>query len=98
MSFNVATAPEQPERRCERCRHRPRLGEIEGQEPSEGARVICFHCFQASRTDPGAEPPADAPRPQPSPSPPGGRVLSAVDVAHRRRMLAHLHATPGRHR
>ena len=96
MSSTVATEPGQADRRCERCRNRRPVESIQDQDAPGGARVICFRCFQASRDDRDAEPPADTPRPQPSPAFPGGRALGAVDIAHRRRMLAHLRATPGR--
>jgi hypothetical protein len=97
MPARFATDSDPIDRRCERCRNGSFQVERPDCDESDRARVICFRCFVQSHDDRDGELAASQARTQLPPSP-AGRALSAVDIEHRRRMLAHLRTTPGRGR
>ena len=101
MSFTAARAFRRDRRFCECCRERKARFQHHGHVKADRDHTLCFACFRAERERRRARLLADAPSAVEtsdrvtSLARPGARALTEADLAHRRRMLAHLRATAG---
>jgi hypothetical protein len=74
---------------CQRCRDRKALFQYRGQVKADRNHTLCFECYRSARERQRAE------RLSCSNPPTGGRLfgsrlLTDDEIAHRRRMIAHL--------
>jgi hypothetical protein len=95
MSANAAHDSAGHRHLCQACRDRKARFRFRGRVRADRDHTLCFQCFRAERDRRRARMLADvrAPKPLPLPHDLGGagrRALTEAQVAHRRRMLAHL--------
>lgn len=88
MSMSAAHESKQLRRACESCRQRKARYQYRGVVRADRTHTLCFSCFRAERDRHRARLLAE-PRP-PMLRSPFGSVLTARQLAHRRRMLEFL--------
>lgn len=91
MSLTAAHASKGFRRTCEACRGRKARFQYRGVVAADRDHTLCFECYRAERDRLRARLAKVAtPCPLPPPFGSGNRELGPAQVAHRRRMLAHL--------
>ena len=80
-------------RLCRSCAHRKALFRYRGVVKADRDHTLCFECYRSERERRRAQRLAEVPAAQSLPFPGApARALTAREVDHRRRMLAHLGA------
>jgi hypothetical protein len=92
MSFAAASQSKDVRRSCERCRDRKARFRYRRRVRADRHHTLCFACFRSERERQRARRLASVPPAQALQAPFGESrpALSRPQVAHRRRMLAHL--------
>ena len=81
MSFAAAHESKKVLRMCQSCRDRKARFQYRGVVRADRDHVLCFECYRSEVNRQRAQRLAESPF---------GRMLSAREVEHRRRMLNHL--------
>ena len=93
MSFTAARQSKRIRRSCQSCRARKARFRYRGRVSADRDHTLCFECFRSERERRRAQALTEVASPPPLRSPfLEAAALTGAQVAHRRRMLAHLNA------